>query len=96
MAVSKITLNFATNNNKETMNEIKINDKEYRFSLDFVVFMEDGAYVAYCPSLDISTCANTYNEAISNFYEMFQLHIETCVECGTLHDDLVAHGWMAA
>lgn len=66
---------------------------EYRFSLEFYIFQENGSYIAYCPSLDISTCAKSYNEAISAFYEMFQLHIECCVENGTLYDDLVAHGW---
>lgn len=66
---------------------------EYHFTLDFLIFQEDGAYIAYCPSLDISTCADTHNEAISNFYEMFQLHIETCLEMGTLQEDLLSHGW---
>jgi len=66
---------------------------EFHFVMDFLIFQEDGVYVAYCPSLDISTCADTYNEAIGSFYEMFQLHIETCLEAGTLHDDLSSHGW---
>ena len=66
---------------------------EYRFSLEFYIFREDGNYIAYCPALDLSTCAETYNDAISSFYEMFQLHVECCVETGTLHDELLAHGW---
>lgn len=66
---------------------------EYHFSIEFFIFQEDGNYVAYCPALDISTCASTYNDAISSFYEMFQLHVECCVESGTLYDDLLAHGW---
>ena len=66
---------------------------EYRFSLEFFVFQENGLQIAYCPSLDISTSGATFNEAISNFYEMFQLYIECCVENNTLHDDLIAHGW---
>lgn len=36
---------------------------------------------------------DTYNEAVGNFYECFQMHIECCVEYGTLYDDLIAHGW---
>ena len=66
---------------------------EYRFSLEFFVFQENGLQIAYCPSLDISTSGATFNEAIGNFYEMFQLYIECCVENNTLHDDLIAHGW---
>lgn len=66
---------------------------EYHFLIEFFVFQEEQAYIAYCPALDLSTCAETYNEAIGNFYEMFQLHIETCLENGTLQEDLLAHGW---
>ena len=68
---------------------------EYRFSVEFYIFQEGDSYVAYCHVLDISTCANTYNDAVSAFYEMFQLHIECCVESGTLHDDLLAHNLCA-
>ena len=68
---------------------------EYRFSVEFYIFQEGDSYVAYCPALDISTCANTYNDAVSAFYEMFQLHIECCVESGTLHDDLLVHNLCA-
>ena len=68
-------------------------EKEYRFSLEFFVFQENGLQIAYCPSLDISTSGKTFNEAVGNFYEMFQLYIECCVENNTLHDDLLAHGW---
>lgn len=68
-------------------------ETEYRFSLEYYIFMEGTDYVVYCPALDISTCAKTYNEAVSSFYEMFQLHIECCVENGTLQDDLLSHGW---
>lgn len=69
-------------------------DTEYKFQIEFYVFrQEDGTYIAYCPALDISTCAETYNDTISDFYEMFQLHIECCVNSGTLNEDLLAHGW---
>lgn len=66
---------------------------EFRFVMDFVIFMDGGLFISYCPSLDISSYGDTYNEAISNFYEMFQLHIESCLAAGTLHDDLLSHGW---
>jgi len=55
--------------------------------------MQDGKYISYCPSLDLTTSADNFNEAISNFYECFQLYIETCVEAGTLTTDLLNHGW---
>lgn len=81
---NKLILNAEAKDNKAT---------EYRFRLEFYVFQEDGAYIAYCPSLDISTSGDTFNEAVGNFYERFQLHVECCVDHGTLYDDLLAHGW---
>lgn len=43
--------------------------------------------------MDLSTSAGSYNEAVANFYEMFQLHIEICVDAGTLQEDLLSHRW---
>lgn len=83
-AKNRITVVSNTNN---------VQQSEYRFSLEFFVFQENGLQIAYCPSLDISTSGTTFNEAVGNFYEMFQLYIECCVENNTLHDDLLAHGW---
>lgn len=67
--------------------------REYRFSLCFYVFQERELHIAYCPSLDISTSGRDFNDAVANFYECLQLHVESCVEAGTLEDDLLAHGW---
>ena len=66
---------------------------ECHFPIEFYIFRDGESYIAYCPSLDLSTCAETYNDAISSFYEAFQLYIECCVESGILHDDLAEHGW---
>lgn len=63
---------------------------EFRFSIEFFVFQENGDYIAYCPSLDLSSSGGTFNEAVGNFYEAFQLYVECCVESGTLVADLVA------
>ena len=65
----------------------------YKFAIEFYIFKEGGDYVAYCPSLDLTTTGEDYNDAIKNFYEMFRLYIETCVDHHTLETDLIAHGW---
>ena len=62
-------------------------NREYRFSIEFFVFQQDGAYIAYCPSMDISTSGKTFNEAVGNFHEMFQLHIECCIDNESLIQD---------
>lgn len=79
-------------NTRQRKLRIQANLKEYRFKIEFLVFQEDGTYIAYCPALDISSSGESFNEAVGNFYEMFQLHIECCIENNTLHDDLLAHG----
>lgn len=69
------------------------NQEEYRIAIDYYIFREDENYIAYCPSLDISTSGKDYVDAIKNFYERFQIYIDTCVEMGTLWEDLQEHGW---
>ncbi|MCD8210054.1 MAG: hypothetical protein LUC37_00765 [Prevotella sp.] len=65
----------------------------YRFSLDFYVFKERHVYIAYCPSLDISTSGKDFIDAVANFRERFRIHIDWCIQHGTLVDDLMEHGW---
>lgn len=65
----------------------------YKFNIEFYVFSEGGRQIAYCPALDLTSSGATFNEAISAFYECFQLYIESCMESGTLMQDLAAHGW---
>ena len=68
---------------------------EYRTRVEIFVFEDSpGVYVAYCPSLDLSTSDDSFNGALSSFYEALQLHIEYCVESGTLIEDLISHGWV--
>lgn len=69
---------------------------EYTFHLDVFVFPdkdEEGTLDAYCPALDLITTGTSIDEAIHNFCECFKLHIECCIEWGTLQDDLRTHGW---
>lgn len=85
-----------TNTDKKVRLQVEAADnlrREYHFSIEFFVFVENGIYIAYCPSLDISTSAENFNEAISNFYEMFQSHMDWCITNNTLWADLSAHGW---
>lgn len=68
-------------------------NRHYRFNIEFYVFTENGQYIAYCPALDLSTSGASFNEAVSAFYECFQLYVESCADSDTLISDLRAHGW---
>ena len=62
-------------------------------SMELYSFVEDGIRIVYCPSLDLSAAGNTLTEAQREFEQIFKMHIEDCIENGTLRDDLLAHGW---
>ena len=68
-------------------------NEEYRFAIEYYIFREGDNLIAYCPSLDISTSGKDYSDAVKNFYERFQIYVETSLELGTLWDDLREHGW---
>lgn len=66
---------------------------EHKFTIPYYVYKDNDLYIAYCPSLDITTSGKDFNDAIAQFYENFQLYIEYCLEENTLIDDLIDHGW---
>ena len=66
---------------------------KYHFNISFYIFKDGDSYISYCPSLELSSSGKNIEEAIKNFYECFQLHIECCAEMGTLFDDFRDHGW---
>lgn len=69
------------------------NGTKYRFRIDFYLFKEDGRFISYCPALELASSGETHNEAIANFYEAFQLFVETCEDEGSLIDVLKGLGW---
>lgn len=77
----------------ENMKKQENKTTEYRFSIEYYVFREDNYMIAYCPSLDICTSGKDYTDAVKNFFERYQIYVESCLEMGTLRDDLKDHGW---
>lgn len=74
-------------------NTIEINHERFRFDVDVYIFKEEDHMTAYCPSLDLATTGTDFQDAIKNFYECLQLHVECCLEMGTFEEDLRDHGW---
>lgn len=74
-------------------NTIEINHERFRFDVDVYIFKEEDHMTAYCPSLDLATTGTDFQDAIKNFYECLQLHVECCLEMGTFEEDLKEHGW---
>lgn len=69
------------------------NGTKYRFRIDFYLFKEDGRYISYCPALELASSGENHNEAIANFYEAFQLFVETCEDDCSLVEVLKSLGW---
>jgi predicted RNase H-like HicB family nuclease len=64
-------------------NDIKIN-------IGLYIFPEGRNYYSiYCPSLHLVTGGKTHDEALKAFDEVFQIHVEYCVEHKTLLEDLI-------
>ena len=56
-------------------------------------FKDGEAYVAYCPSLDISGYDTTEESAMEDFRYMLHEWLKEQLGNGTLRKDLVGHGW---
>ena len=65
----------------------------FKAKLPLLFFREGKAVIAYCPSLNLSTCGKTLPQAQRRFSEALDLFIGDCVERGTLEEVLEECGW---
>ena len=79
--------------NNRRNNTIQVDNNRFRFDVDVYIFKEGEHLTAYCPSLDLATTGTDFQDAVKNFYECLQLHMECCMEMGTFEEDLKEHGW---
>ncbi|MBY0347529.1 MAG: hypothetical protein K2W79_04650 [Hydrotalea flava] len=68
-------------------------DKVIELQLNVLVLQQGDYYVAYCPSLNLSSYGDTIDDAKVGFDEVMEAYLEECKENDTLHDDLVKNGW---
>lgn len=62
-------------------------------NLPVSIFREGKSFIAYTPSLDLSTSAKTFKEAKKRFEEVVQILFEELAEKGTTDDVLTSLGW---
>lgn len=70
------------------MKEMKINA-----NIPVSIFKEDKFFIAYCPVLDISTSAETFEKVRDRFHEVVEIFFAELVKKGTLDEVLASHGW---
>ena len=62
-----------------------------------VFFMEEDAqWIAYCPPLEITTYADTLEEAKEAFTDALQIFLEEMIDRKTLEKELIRLGWTLA
>lgn len=61
-------------------------------AIPVVYFQEGSAIIAYCVSLDVSSCGHDLKEARRNIRDAVTGFIETCKEIGTLKEVLEESG----
>jgi predicted RNase H-like HicB family nuclease len=64
-----------------------------QFSLSVIVIKEGASFVAYSPSLDLSTAADTFDAAKKRFEEAVQIFFEEITQKGTADKALTELGW---
>ncbi len=76
-------------------NYIKTDNSDNILELQFnvLVFQEGEYFVAYCPSMQLSSYGNTIEEAKEGFDEVMDAYIENCKENNSLREDLLKIGW---
>lgn len=57
-------------------NYIEVNDNKSRFNVDVFIFNEQDNLTAYCPSLNLATTGTDFQDAIKNYCECLQMHVE--------------------
>ena len=74
-------------------NKITIVSKEASISVSVFLFREGDAFIAYCPSLDLSGYDVTEDNAKRDFEFVLKAWLKEQLENGTLKRDLERHGW---
>lgn len=57
------------------------------------LFQEDGAWISFCPALDLTTCADTRQQVLVHTKEAIELFFKSCVQRGTLKAALKNLNW---
>jgi predicted RNase H-like HicB family nuclease len=61
--------------------------------LNVLVFQEGDYFVAYCPSLNLSSYGDSVQDAKDGFDETMKSYIENCESYHSLNEDLTKLGW---
>jgi predicted RNase H-like HicB family nuclease len=69
------------------------NDQVVEIQLNVLVFQQGDYFVAYCPSVELSSYGDSIEEAKEGFDDVMRNYIDESEKNGTLWQDLQNHGW---
>ena len=61
--------------------------------LSLLIYKQGDYFVAFCPSLELSSYGDSIEDAKKGFADAMDLYLEHSIENGTLEKDLLEHGW---
>lgn len=67
--------------------------KSFQVTLPVSIFKEGKTFVAYTPTLDISTCADTLTEVKERFPQLVRIFFQELARKGTTDEVLESLGW---
>lgn len=62
--------------------------------ISLISFQEEGAFIVYCPALDLSGYGNTEAEANNSFEVVLSEYFRYTANKKTIAEDLEKHGWL--
>lgn len=68
-------------------------DNIIELRLNVLVFQEGDYYVAYCPSLNLSSYGDSIDDAKAGFDEVMEAYLEDSKANNSLQEDLLKNGW---
>lgn len=72
---------------------ITIKGKKFKIGVEVFIFQEDNQFIAYSPSLELSSYGSSYVDAGNAFEEAASIFFKYAQKKGTLIADLLELGW---
>jgi len=57
------------------------------FGYTAIAWRESEGYVSKCPELGVSSCGDTFDDAVQNLREAVELYLENAVALGSSHQN---------
>ncbi|MGI8893518.1 MAG: hypothetical protein ACR2GN_08655 [Bacteroidia bacterium] len=74
-------------------NAVSKKSNSIKVEIEIILFKEDDSWIAYCPSLELTSYGDTQSDARAAFDEEMKIFISETNRKGTLERYLLRNGW---